>query len=149
MAPAGVSYLEPAFACQHTSSITHGARIALGALLAAAALAHVADNVLGVCELCRLALVQLLQRDFVLLLYRPALARHMAATGHATHTAHAAHAVHASEAAHAAKHLRKDVVNVGAFAAHASASGGVKGGHAVRVVQVALVIIGELSLIHI
>jgi hypothetical protein len=114
--------------------------MALGPLLAARALALVAHDVLGVRELGRLALVQLLQRDLVLLLHAAALARHVAPRPAARHAAEATHTGHSTEPAHAAHHRREDVVHVRLLAA---AAGRVEGGHAVRVVEVALVIVGE------
>jgi hypothetical protein len=113
--------------------------MALCALLSARALALRADNVLGVGKLGRLALVQLLEGHLVLLLDTPPFPGNIAprTTGHA-----AAHARHATEAAHAAKHLGEDVVHVGP-SAHAAATRGVEGGHAMGVVKVALVIVEE------
>jgi hypothetical protein len=113
--------------------------VALGSLLSARALALVANNVLGIGELGRLALVQLLERDLVLLLYAASLPGHVAprAAGHAAHAAEASHSWHS---AHPTKHLREDVVHVGLFAATASR---VEGGHAVGIIEVALVIVGQ------
>lgn len=124
---------------RRTASVTDSTRVALGALLSSTALAHVADDVLGAGELGRLALVQLLQADLVLLLYRSSFPWHVSSTGHASH---AAHSRHSAKSAHSAEHLRKDVVDVRAFAAH-TASGRVEGSHAVGVVHVSLVIVGE------
>jgi hypothetical protein len=118
-----------------------GASVCLCALLAATTLAHGADDVLRIRELGRLALVQLFQRDLVLLLYRSSFARYISATGHASHATHSRHTSHAAHAAHAAEHLREDVVHVRP-AAHA-AFGGVEGRHAVGVVHFTLVIVGE------
>jgi hypothetical protein len=73
------------------------------------------------------------------LLYRSSLAWDVSTTGHASH---ATHAWHTAEPAHAAEHLREDVVDIRAFAAH-PAPRGVKGSHAVGVVHLALVIVGE------
>jgi hypothetical protein len=109
--------------------------LALSTLLAATAFADGTNDVLGVGELGRLALVELFEADLVLLLYRTTLPRDIATTGHAA----ASHTRHATKSAHAAEHLRKDVVHVGAAAAHAV--GGVERGHAVRVVKVSLIVI--------
>jgi len=113
--------------------------MALCARLAPAALTRRANNILRIRELGRLALVQLLQTDFVLLLHAASLARNITPA----HTRHASHAAHASKSAtaHAAKHLREDVVHVGPGAAHAVRR--IEGGHAVRVVEVPLVVIVE------
>jgi hypothetical protein len=110
--------------------------LALSTLLAATAFADGTNDVLGVGELGRLALVELFEADLVLLLYRTTLPRDIATTGHAA----ASHTRHATKSAHAAEHLRKDVVHVGAAAA-AHAVGGVERGHAVRVVKVSLIVI--------
>jgi hypothetical protein len=114
--------------------------MALCALLSARALALRADDVLGVGKLGRLALVQLLEGHLVLLLDAPPFPGNIASrtTGHA-----AAHARHPSEAAHAAEHLGEDVVHVGPSAHAAAAARGVEGGHAMGVVEVALVIVEE------
>jgi hypothetical protein len=109
--------------------------LALSTLLAATAFTDGTNDVLGVGELGRLALVELFEADLVLLLYRTTLPRDIATTGHAA----ASHTRHATKSAHAAEHLRKDVVHVGAAAAHAV--GGVERGHAVRVVKVSLIVI--------
>jgi hypothetical protein len=113
--------------------------LALSTLLATTALADGTNDVLGVGELGRLALVELLEADLVLLLYRTTFPRDVATAGHTA--AHSSHTGHPAEASHATKHLRKDVIHVGAAAAHAV--GGVEGGHAVRVVQVSLIVIVE------
>jgi hypothetical protein len=114
--------------------------LALSTLLAATALADGTNDVLGVGELGRLALVKLLEADLVLLLYRTTFPRDIATAGHTA--AHSSHTRHAAEASHATKHLRKDVIHVGTAAA-AHAIGGVEGRHAVRVVQVSLIVIVE------
>ena len=123
-----------------TSPVANATGVALGPLLATGALALRADNVLGVGELCRLALVQFLEGHFVLLLNAPPFPWDIASRT-TRHTA--AHARHASEAAHSAKHLGEDIVHVGSAAHAAAAAGGVEGGHAMGVVEVALIIVEE------
>lgn len=125
--------------CEHTAPVADSAVVALGALLSTRALTLIADNVLCVGELGCLALVQLLERDLVLLLYAASLLWHVSARA-TRHAAEAAHAWHSPKAAHTAEHLRKDVVHVWLLAAAAS---GVEGGHAVGIVEVALVIVGK------
>lgn len=126
--------------CEHTAAITNSAVVALGALLAARTLALVAHDVLRVGELGGLALVQLLERNLILLLYVGSLPGHIAPTGSTRHAAEASHAGKAAHSTHAAEHLREDVVHVWLLAA---AAGGVESGHAVGIVEVALVIVGE------
>jgi hypothetical protein len=62
---------------------------------------------------------------------------------HTTHAGHAAHTWHALSEAHAAEHLGENVVDVGSFAAHATASRGIEGSHAMGVVEVSLLVIVE------
>ncbi len=107
--------------------------MALRSFLSTRALALVADNVLCVGKLGRLALVQFLECDLVLLLHTATLLWHVSprATRHATEASHTGHS---------AEHLCENVVHVWLLAA---ATGRIKGGHAVCVVEVALVIVGK------
>jgi len=111
--------------------------MALGALLAAAAVAKRADDVLGVCKLGRLAPVQLLEGNLVLLLYRSSFARDVSAARGSGHTAHTREA-----ATHSTEHLSEDIFHAG-IAAHAGAARGVEGGHAMRVIKGTLLVIGQ------
>jgi|TARA_R110002003_G_scaffold61_2_gene5509 hypothetical protein len=111
----------------------------LRALLAAAAFAYRAYHVLRVGELGSLALVELFQADLVFLLHRPSFARHLSSARHAAHARHPTEPP--AHAAHAAEHLREDVVHVRTAGAHAVC--GVEGGHAVGVVEVALLVVVE------
>lgn len=128
-----------------TLPVALAALVCLSALFATAALALFAHHLLCVGEPGSLALVQLLQRDLVLALYIlpfPRLSPTPWHPPHTAHTGHTPHAWHAVSEAHTAEHLRKDVVDVGALA-HATSSRRVEGGHAVRVVQLSLVVIVE------
>jgi hypothetical protein len=76
------------------------------------------------------------------LFHRPALPRHVSASWHAAHSGHSTREA-ATHAAHAAEHLRKDVIHVGPLATHAATFRGIKGRHAMGIVEVPLVVIGE------
>jgi hypothetical protein len=128
-----------------TLPVALAALVRLRALLATASLALFAHHLLGIGEPGSLALVQLLQRDLVLALYVlpfPRLSPAAWHTSHTAHTGHSSHAWHVSGKAHAAEHLREDVVDIGSLA-HAAASRGIEGGHAVRVVEVSFFVIVE------
>jgi hypothetical protein len=129
-----------------TLPIALTALVRLRALLATASLALFAHHLLGIGEPGSLAFVEFLQRDLVLALYILPFPGLSPAAWHSAHAAHAGHTTHAwwhvSGEAHAAEHLREDVVDVGSLA-HAAASRRIEGGHAVRVVEVSLVVIVE------
>lgn len=129
-----------------TLPVALAALVCFSALLSTAALALVAHDLLGICEPGSLALVQLLQRHFVFALYVLPFARLSPTARHSTHATHPRHTSHARwhavSKAHAAEHLRKNVVDIGSLA-HTAASRRVECGHAMRVVEISLVVIVE------
>ncbi|KAI6776724.1 hypothetical protein HG530_000669 [Fusarium avenaceum] len=107
----------------------------LGLLLATRALTLAAKNLLVGGKLDSLAAVELLERDLVLLLLIRATSRSARATL-ASGTARAAR-THAE-----AKHLGKDIVEVDLGTAR-TAAGLIEGGHAVNIVELALLLIAK------
>lgn len=111
----------------HPHALAPVALLRLDLVLSTAALALAAHHPLVGCKLDGLALVELLKCDLVLLLLVGTLAR---PPGHAG----AAH-VHA-------EHLGKDIIEVDFGAARSSARG-IKGSHAMGIVEVALLLIAQ------
>lgn len=119
----------------HAVALASIALCRLGLLLPARALAGPTDHLLISSELDGLALVQLFERDLVLVLLVGTLARSWGAP--TTSTWRSARATHIES-----EHLGDDVVQVDVSTAR-TASGLIKSGHAVGVVEVALVIVAE------
>lgn len=125
-----------------TSASTYTALVRLSLVLASAPAAHTADDVLCAREFGRLALVQLLERDFVVLHFTWRLPAFFgpAAGSHSRHASHASHASHTTHSAH--EHIQ-DVVHIH-FSAHATGPfATVKCRHAMCVVEMSFIVIVE------
>ncbi len=118
----------------HTTPLAGRALLRLGLLFPTRALALRTNDVLGAGKLGRLSLVELLQRHFIFLLLVPPFAWSSGSRS----------AVEGSRrpSTSAKEHMRQDVVEID-FSAHALPASRVKGGHAMGVVEMSLVVIIE------
>ena len=117
-----------------TDPLTDRARLRLGLLLSSRAFTVSADDGLRAGKLGRLSLVELFERDLVRLLFVPTFPRpsECRAAGRIPGRTSSAHA----------KHLRQDIVEVD-LGARALAAPRIEGGHAMRIIQMSLLIIKE------
>lgn len=121
-------------------TVTRGALLRSSSILSTLSLAQTADDVLRAGELDRLAFIQILQGDFIILLIGLWWSTSAHSPMHTPHPRHAAHASHTSHPPTHAEHLREDIIQIRGAAGLA---GAVEGVHAMGIVEMTLILIIE------